>query len=498
MSPAKTRYDRDILTSNVLCRSVLSSSYGETGGSSNGAALTTIVNGTSGNSSRYASPTSSASIGTSSSTRERSNIDTTADIISRYSPAGYVPNIQRQQTVGSGGTHHWKYRSTSSSLSELVGGDEREVERRDFRPESSLSSSSSSSSAVVGGATGLLSSRSSKRRPPASSTVLTTVGHARANSAVSPSEVTTIIDDHINRKLKDDDNDDDTKDISSDDDQHNNNSNIGIGGRDGENIACGYGVNNNDDNDGDDDDDEDENDDVDVDNDDSNDDDDNINNHHHRFRQQRSCQPNEVSPKHNLSSAAGAAGGGGGLIDVNSLDLLTNPATNPRNTELLINNNTQNKVTRGAKEEEEEQELENATSNEVTHSADDISSIDVFLQGGRNRKISDNGEDDRNNVSASDDSDFDGGSPLIDSIAGRPSVTHGDDPSIPSTSRRGEQSGLFSTTASGNLTSSPTNVSTVHQSIYRGVNEQYVSALVKRIAYTLSERSIDHVQFSML
>ncbi|XP_067203342.1 ubiquitin carboxyl-terminal hydrolase Usp2 isoform X2 [Linepithema humile] len=482
-----SEYRRSYCTSG---RSVSSSSYGETGGSSNGAALTTIVNGTSGgsNSSRYASSPSSAS---SSSTRERSNIDTTADIISRYSPAGYVPNIQRQQTASSGSTHHWKYRSTSSSLSELVGGDEREVERRDLRPESSLSSSSSSSStAVVGGATGLWSSRSSKRRPPASSTVLTTVGHTRADSAVSLSEVTSTTDDHISRKLKDDDddddNDDDTKDVNNDDDQHNNNnnSNIGISGRDGEGIVCGYGVNNND-NDGDDDnDDEDEDDDVDVDNDDSNDDDD-INNHHHRFRKQRSYQPNEVSPKHNLSPAAGTAGGGG-LIDVNSLDLLTNLATNPRNTELLlINNNAQNKVTGGAEEEEEEEEeLENATNNEVIHGADDIPSIDAiaFLQGGRNRKISENGEDDRNNVSAaSDDSDLDG-SPLIDSIAGRPFVTHGDDPSIPSTSRRAEQPGLFSATASGNLTSSPTNVSTVHQSIYRGVNEQYEESPTNRSA----------------
>ncbi|XP_067203344.1 ubiquitin carboxyl-terminal hydrolase Usp2 isoform X3 [Linepithema humile] len=299
-----SEYRRSYCTSG---RSVSSSSYGETGGSSNGAALTTIVNGTSGgsNSSRYASSPSSAS---SSSTRERSNIDTTADIISRYSPAGYVPNIQRQQTASSGSTHHWKYRSTSSSLSELVGGDEREVERRDLRPESSLSSSSSSSStAVVGGATGLWSSRSSKRRPPASSTVLTTVGHTRADSAVSLSEVTSTTDDHISRKLKDDDddddNDDDTKDVNNDDDQHNNNnnSNIGISGRDGEGIVCGYGVNNND-NDGDDDnDDEDEDDDVDVDNDDSNDDDD-INNHHHRFRKQRSYQPNEEESPTNRSA----------------------------------------------------------------------------------------------------------------------------------------------------------------------------------------------------
>ncbi|XP_050454731.1 putative uncharacterized protein DDB_G0277255 isoform X5 [Cataglyphis hispanica] len=423
-------------------RSVSSSSYSETGGGA--ATSTSSVNG------RYISSTSSAS----SSSRERSSVDAAADIISRYSPASYVPNIQRQQQTNTGSAHHWRHRSTSSSLSELFGGDEREVERRDLRPESSLSSSSSSSSAAVAiGAIGPWS-KSNKRRPISTNSTVPTIaaGHARADSAVSLAEVTTIIDDdHITRKLNDDD-DDNTKDTN--DDQHNNNGNISTNGQDSndEDIACGYGINNNDNDDND----------KDEDNDDDNNDDDNLNNHH--FHQQRCHQPDEVSPaKHNLSPTTPVGGSGSGLIsDVSSLDLLTNHATNIRN-ELLINNNAQNKVTGG---EEEEDEI--GTSNKVTRGADNVPSIVTYLQNNciNDRDISEDGEEERN-----DSSDVIGGAPPIDSVAGRSSVTHGDDPSVPSTSRRTDQSGLFSNT--GNQTSSPTNPSTAHQNLYRSVNEQY-------------------------
>lgn len=353
----------------------------------------------------------------------------------------------------------------------MFGGDEREVERRDLRPESSLSSSSSSSSAAVAAATGAVNlwSKSNKRRPVSTnSTVLTiAAGHARADSAASLAEVTNIIDDdRITRKVNDDDDadddddrDDDTKDVN--DDRHNNNGNIGNNRQDSndEDIACGYGVNNNDNDDNDED--------GDNDDDDDNNDDDNLNNRH--FRQQRRHRPDEVSPaKHNLLSPATPAGGSGsGLIsDVSSLDLLTNHATNTRN-ELLINNNARNKVTEG----EEEDEI--ATSNKVTHGADSIPSIVTFLQNNYtyDRDISEDGEKEKD-----DSSDTFGGAPPIDSVAGRPSVTHGDDPSVPSTSRRTDQSALFPNT--GHQTSSPTNPSTAHQSIYRSVNEQYVSAFV--------------------
>ncbi|KAL6430676.1 hypothetical protein ACFW04_006923 [Cataglyphis niger] len=160
-------------------RSVSSSSYGETGGGA--ATSTSSVNG------RYISSTSSAN---SSSSRERSSVDAAADIISRYSPASYVPNIQRQQQTNTSSAHHWRHRSTSSSLNELFGGDEREVERRDLRPESSLSSSSSSSSAAVAiGAVGPWS-KSNKRRPISTNSTVPTIaaGHARADSAVSLAE----------------------------------------------------------------------------------------------------------------------------------------------------------------------------------------------------------------------------------------------------------------------------------------------------------------------
>ncbi|XP_050454729.1 putative uncharacterized protein DDB_G0277255 isoform X4 [Cataglyphis hispanica] len=414
----RRNYSSEYSRSNCSpARSVSSSSYSETGGGA--ATSTSSVNG------RYISSTSSAS----SSSRERSSVDAAADIISRYSPASYVPNIQRQQQTNTGSAHHWRHRSTSSSLSELFGGDEREVERRDLRPESSLSSSSSSSSAAVAiGAIGPWS-KSNKRRPISTNSTVPTIaaGHARADSAVSLAEVTTIIDDdHITRKLNDDD-DDNTKDTN--DDQHNNNGNISTNGQDSndEDIACGYGINNNDNDDND----------KDEDNDDDNNDDDNLNNHH--FHQQRCHQPDEVSPaKHNLSPTTPVGGSGSGLI-------------------------SDNKVTGG---EEEEDEI--GTSNKVTRGADNVPSIVTYLQNNciNDRDISEDGEEERN-----DSSDVIGGAPPIDSVAGRSSVTHGDDPSVPSTSRRTDQSGLFSNT--GNQTSSPTNPSTAHQNLYRSVNEQY-------------------------
>ncbi|XP_050454733.1 ubiquitin carboxyl-terminal hydrolase Usp2-like isoform X7 [Cataglyphis hispanica] len=277
----RRNYSSEYSRSNCSpARSVSSSSYSETGGGA--ATSTSSVNG------RYISSTSSAS----SSSRERSSVDAAADIISRYSPASYVPNIQRQQQTNTGSAHHWRHRSTSSSLSELFGGDEREVERRDLRPESSLSSSSSSSSAAVAiGAIGPWS-KSNKRRPISTNSTVPTIaaGHARADSAVSLAEVTTIIDDdHITRKLNDDD-DDNTKDTN--DDQHNNNGNISTNGQDSndEDIACGYGINNNDNDDND----------KDEDNDDDNNDDDNLNNHH--FHQQRCHQPDEEGNPTNRSS----------------------------------------------------------------------------------------------------------------------------------------------------------------------------------------------------
>ncbi|CAL7942582.1 unnamed protein product [Xylocopa violacea] len=180
-------------------RSVSSSTYSNTGGSG-GTAANVTVNGTSGTRFGLSTSSSSSSIssrdrGIQESSTSLSRLDTSADL-SRYSPSGYIPNIrQTSSTSGTGGGHHyhhhhqWKHHSTGSSLTELFGGDDRDVvyERtpsRDYhRPESSLSSSSSSSSCAVGGA---LWSRS-KRRPLSSSTVLSS-GHARADSAASPGE----------------------------------------------------------------------------------------------------------------------------------------------------------------------------------------------------------------------------------------------------------------------------------------------------------------------
>ncbi|XP_006619425.1 ubiquitin carboxyl-terminal hydrolase 2-like isoform X1 [Apis dorsata] len=181
-------------------RSVSSSAYSSTG-SGSGTATNVTTNGTSGTRFGLSTSSSSSSISAGSSSRDRgipessSRLEITADLI-RYSPSGYIPNIrQTSSTTGStSGIHHhhhhhhqWKHHSTGSSLTELFGGDDRDiaVERtgRDHRPESSLSSSSSSSSCAVGGA---LWSRS-KRRPLSSSTVLNS-GHARADSAASPGE----------------------------------------------------------------------------------------------------------------------------------------------------------------------------------------------------------------------------------------------------------------------------------------------------------------------
>ncbi|XP_076299950.1 uncharacterized protein LOC143218582 isoform X3 [Lasioglossum baleicum] len=289
-------------------RSVSSSAYNNTGSSGSCSAGTNVTtNGTGGG--RYGLSTSSSSSSISiagSSSRERgsaqdssssrqleSTSPTTAEIISRYSPSGYVPNIRQSTNItGSSGSssasghHHWKHHATGSSLTELFGGDEREiVERsRDLRPESSLSSSSSSSStaAGTGGSGATLWSRSKRGGSLASSTVLTS-GHARAdNAAASPGEVTidergTIRDldrdenndDKDNDEDEDDNNDDDddddqeNEDADADDDRHNNNSNDRTTSN-AEDACSGYGVNNNDPDDNDE------------------DGDSNLNNRHHR------------------------------------------------------------------------------------------------------------------------------------------------------------------------------------------------------------------------
>ncbi|XP_017888347.1 ubiquitin carboxyl-terminal hydrolase Usp2-like isoform X3 [Ceratina calcarata] len=289
-------------------RSVSSSAYSSTGSGSTATNVT--ANGTSGT--RFGLSTSSSS--SSISSRDRavqesaaslsSRLETAADLI-KYSPAGYTPKIHQTSSAASGGSsssssslHHYhhqrKHHPAGSSLTELFGGDERDlaVDRRDHRPESSLSSSSSSSSCAVSGA---LWSRS-KRRPLSSSTVLSS-GHARADSAASPGEVT--IDERgIIRDLDDDDDDNDENgDNNADDDQHknNNNNNNNSGGGSKSNGAedpgsCGaggggsavaqYGINNNDRSDRSDDDEDD---------DDADDEDNNkhLNNRHQRQQRQQ-------------------------------------------------------------------------------------------------------------------------------------------------------------------------------------------------------------------
>ncbi|CAL7942578.1 unnamed protein product [Xylocopa violacea] len=469
-------------------RSVSSSTYSNTGGSG-GTAANVTVNGTSGTRFGLSTSSSSSSIssrdrGIQESSTSLSRLDTSADL-SRYSPSGYIPNIrQTSSTSGTGGGHHyhhhhqWKHHSTGSSLTELFGGDDRDVvyERtpsRDYhRPESSLSSSSSSSSCAVGGA---LWSRS-KRRPLSSSTVLSS-GHARADSAASPGEVT--IDERGTIRDLDEDDDDDANDNNTDD-RHNNNSSNGNNGSSVEDAPCGppqYGINNNDrDHDPDDNDDENE-DDV--------DDEDKPNSRRHRQQQQQrgilAHRTDEVSPaKRNLlSPVPGGGAGDAGLIGIN-LDLLTNLATNPNNGKLLINNNAQEKSLVHGKEEVEDEdddviEIEN----------DPLISIDdaiAFLRGGRTgdpEKLED-GEKQRI-ASTSYDIDqtgFVGGStpPILQNgVAGRPSGTFGDDPSAPSTSRRpdGHFSGTSVNTASNLTSSSPTAPSTAHQNLYRAVTDQF-------------------------
>ncbi|XP_076299949.1 uncharacterized protein LOC143218582 isoform X2 [Lasioglossum baleicum] len=489
-------------------RSVSSSAYNNTGSSGSCSAGTNVTtNGTGGG--RYGLSTSSSSSSISiagSSSRERgsaqdssssrqleSTSPTTAEIISRYSPSGYVPNIRQSTNItGSSGSssasghHHWKHHATGSSLTELFGGDEREiVERsRDLRPESSLSSSSSSSStaAGTGGSGATLWSRSKRGGSLASSTVLTS-GHARAdNAAASPGEVTidergTIRDldrdenndDKDNDEDEDDNNDDDddddqeNEDADADDDRHNNNSNDRTTSN-AEDACSGYGVNNNDPDDNDE------------------DGDSNLNNRHHR--QQRAGAhrtADEVSLKRNLLSSSIPGGvGGAGLIGV-KLDLLTNLATNPNNTEPLTNNNGQKKQQQQHSINDRIEIVED--NNEVMRGIEDAIS---FLQGGRaeDPDILDDAEQPRNNHPSSANASYDidhtrfggGATPppvMRNGVAGRPSGTHGDDPAVPSTSRRPDSHFSGNTNTASNLTPSSTAPSTAHQSLYRGVADQF-------------------------
>ncbi|XP_078040693.1 uncharacterized protein LOC144471949 isoform X2 [Augochlora pura] len=503
-------------------RSVSSSAYSNTGGSSGsgsgGTATNVIANGTGGG--RYglstSSSSSSISIAGSSSKERGSGLDssssrplestwpTTAEIISRYSPFGYVPNIRQTSVTsgggsssssggsGGGGHHHWKHHATGSSLTELFGGDEREVvERsRDLRPESSLSSSSSSSStaAGAGGSSAALWSRSKRGGSLASSTVLTS-GHVRAESAAAcPGEVTidergTIRDSNQDESNDDKDNDDDdaneddvNEDEDVDDDRHNNNGNCRTSSN-GKNACSEYGVNNNDPDDND------------------QDDDSNLNNRHHR--QQRAGAhrtADEVSSKINLLSSSVTGGvGGAGLIGV-KLDLLTNLATNPNNTEPLINNNGEEKHTDARLRHHQQQQHQRqqqctkdqfeivVDNNEVMRGIEDAI---AYLQGGRTEdpEILEDAEQPRNqppSANASYDIDrtrFAGGivpPPVLQNgVAGRPSGQYGDDPAVPSTSRRPDGHFSGNTNTASNLTSSPTAPSTAHQSLYRGVADQF-------------------------
>ncbi|XP_076653222.1 uncharacterized protein LOC143359268 isoform X2 [Halictus rubicundus] len=511
-------------------RSVSSSAYNNTGSSgsgsgSGGVGTNVTTNGTGGG--RYGLSTSSSSSSISiagSSSRERglaqessssrqleSTSPTTAEIISRYSPSGYVPNIRQTSITGSSGNssgsgggsghHHWKHHATGSSLTELFGGDEREiVERsRDLRPESSLSTSSSSSStaAGTGGSGATLWSRSKRGGSLASSTVLTS-GHARAdNAAASPGEVTidergTIrdLDRDENNDDKDEDEDgdadddddhddddqeDDDDDEDADDDRHNTNNNNSndCTTSNAEDACSGYGVNNNDPDDNDE------------------DGDSNLNNRHHR--QQRAGAhrtAGEVSPKRNLLSSSVPGGvGGAGLIGV-KLDLLTNLATNPNNTEPLINNNGQKKP--GDVRQHHQQQQQHSINdrieivednNEVMRGIEDAIS---FLQGGRSEdpEILEDADQPRNNHPSSANASYDidrtrfggGATPppvMRNGVASRPSGTYGDDPAVPSTSRRPDDHFSGNTNTASNLTPSSTAPSTAHQSLYRGVADQF-------------------------
>nr|XP_034190635.1 ubiquitin carboxyl-terminal hydrolase Usp2-like isoform X1 [Osmia lignaria]XP_034190636.1 ubiquitin carboxyl-terminal hydrolase Usp2-like isoform X1 [Osmia lignaria] len=457
-------------------RSVSSSAYSNTGSGNTGTNVT--VNGTSSSGGRYGLSTSSSSSSIpitgssrdrvqelSSSSATRHDTSVSRSDLSRYSPAGYIPTI-RQTSSNTAGSHHhqWRHHSTGSSLTELFGGDEREIERsvRD-RPDSSLSSSSSSSSAATGGT---LWSRS-KRKPLSSSTVLTS-GHVRADSAASPGEVTIdergSVRDIDEDDDEDNDDDDDDDEDNTDDDQHNNNGN---GSNSNVEDACGYGINNND---NDDDDDEDG--------------DSNLNNRHHHQRVGLLHRTDEVSPaKRNLLSPVPGGAGGADFIGV-KLDLLTNLATNTNNaTELLINNNGQDKVV-----DDVEIEAESEVIRGIDGAAASIDATASFLQGGRTAgdpEILEDGGDhhqqqqQQRNASTSYDIDqtgFGGGTTppvLQNGVAGRPSGTYGEDPSVPSTSRRPDGHFSGSANTASNLTSSPTAPSSAHQNLYRGVADQF-------------------------
>ncbi|XP_017794116.1 PREDICTED: serine-rich adhesin for platelets-like isoform X1 [Habropoda laboriosa] len=458
-------------------RSVSSTTYTSPVSSSAGPS----TNATSSSSSRFGLSTSSSSSSLSISGTSRDRLESTTTDLSRYSPSGYIPNI-------SGSSHHhhrqWKHHSTStastgSSLTELFGEGGREtIERtgRDYsRPESSLSSSSSSSSAA-----GVWSR--SKRRPGSSSSTVLHGGYARADGAATPGEVTidergSTVRDHLDEDEDDDDQDEDgdgdededededegdrTSTTTTDrtDDQHNNNNNVkqqqpvggsnnnvaaaassgengNASGASGTEDSGGYGVvNNNDRGDLDD---------EDADLDDEDEGDAHLNGLHRRL---------EVSPaKRNLLSptvAAASGGGGAGLIGVVKLDLLTNLATNTSNGELLINNNAREKISVTGELEKQPEELD--IEEESLEDGDEQRNTSTSFVGGITPPILQNG------------------------VAGRPSGTYGDDPSAPSTSRRqeGHFSGSSTNTASNLTSSSPTGASTAHQSLYRGVTDQF-------------------------
>ncbi|XP_033355493.1 ubiquitin carboxyl-terminal hydrolase 4-like isoform X3 [Bombus vosnesenskii] len=242
-------------------------------------------------------------------------------------------------------------------------------------------------------------------------------------------------------------------------------------------------------------------DDHDKDDDDEDDEDNKLNNRHHRQQQQQrgaAYRIDEVSPaKRNLlSPVLGGGAGVAGLIGV-KLNLFTNLATNPSNGGLLINNNARKNI-QGVKEEEEDIDIEDETARgggEVIHGIKDVvTSIDVisFLRGGRTgdpESLEDSEQQRKTSTSYGiDQTGFVGGStpPILQNgVAGRPSGTYGDDPSVPSTSRRpdGHLSGTTANTAS-NLTSSssPTAPSTAHQNLYRGVADQFEGSPTNKTA----------------
>lgn len=306
---------------------------------------------------------------------------------------------------------------------------------------------------------------------------------------------TTTIANHDRNVDDDDDNDDEDEDEdgnNTDDDQHNNNNNgNNSSGAEDTCDSARYGSNNNNNNNRDRDRDRDDKDDKD----DGDDEDKNkLNNRHHRQQQQQrgaAHRIDEVSPaKRNLlSSIPGGGAGGAGLIGV-KLDLLTNLATNPSNGQLLINNNNNGRkiIQEGVEEKEEDVEIkdvEGGNRGEVIHGINEAAiSVDAiaFLRGGRtgDPECLEHGEEQRT-ASTSYDIDqtgFVGGitPPILQNgVAGRPSGTYGDDPSVPSTSRRPDGHFAGTNTASNLTSSSPTAPSTAHQNLYRGVVDQFVS-----------------------